>query len=32
MFGRIAEQATTALLHAGALGVAVERIAASAAS
>jgi hypothetical protein len=32
LFGRVAEQATAALLHAGALGVAVERIAASAAS
>ncbi|HTE64155.1 MAG TPA: SRPBCC family protein [Solirubrobacteraceae bacterium] len=32
MFGRVAEQATAALLHAGALGVAVDRIAASAAS
>jgi carbon monoxide dehydrogenase subunit G len=32
LFGRVAEQATAALLHAGALGVAVDRIAASAAS
>jgi hypothetical protein len=32
LFGRAAEQATAALLHAGALGVAVDRIAASAAS
>ena len=32
LFGRMAEQATAALLHAGALGVAVQRIAASAAS
>jgi len=30
LFGRVAEQATAALLHAGALGVAVDRIAASA--
>jgi hypothetical protein len=30
-FGRVAEQATAALLHAGALAVAVDRIAASAA-
>ena len=29
LFGRVAEQATAALLHAGALGVAVDRIAAS---
>ena len=27
LFGRVAEQATAALLHAGALGVAVDRIA-----
>lgn len=32
LFGRVAEQATAALLHAGALAVAVDRIAASAAS
>jgi uncharacterized protein YndB with AHSA1/START domain len=32
LFGRVAEQATAALLHAGALGVAVDRIAASAAA
>ena len=32
LFGRVAAQATAALLHAGALGVAVDRIAASAAS
>ena len=32
LFGRVAEQATAALLHAGALGIAVDRIAASAAS
>jgi hypothetical protein len=32
LFGRVAEQATAALLHAGALGVAVDRIAASATS
>jgi hypothetical protein len=32
LFGRAAEQATAALLHAGALGVAVDRIAASAAA
>ena len=32
LFGRVAEQATAALLHAGALGLAVDRIAASAAS
>ena len=32
LFGRVAEQATAALLHAGALGVAVDRIAASAAT
>ena len=32
LFGRMAEQATAALPHAGALGVAVDRIAASAAS
>jgi hypothetical protein len=32
LFGRIAEHATAALLHAGALGLAVDRIAASAAS
>jgi len=31
LFGRLAEQATAALLTAGALGVAVDRIAASAA-
>lgn len=31
-FGRVAEQATAALLQAGALGVAVDRIAASAAA
>jgi ABC-type amino acid transport substrate-binding protein len=30
LFGRLAEQATAALLHAGALGVAVDRIARSA--
>ena len=30
LFGRMAEQATAALMHAGALGVAVDRIAASA--
>jgi len=30
LFGRVAEQATAALLHAGALGLAVERIAQSA--
>ena len=30
LFGRVAEQATAALLHAGALSVAVDRIAASA--
>ena len=32
LLGRVAEQATAALLHAGALGVAVDRIAASAAA
>ena len=32
LFGRAAEQATAALLHAGALGLAVDRIAASAVS
>lgn len=32
LFGRVAEQATAALLHAGALGAAVDRIAATATS
>jgi len=32
LFGRVAESATAALLQAGALGLAVDRIAASAAS
>jgi hypothetical protein len=32
LFGRVAEQATAALLQAGALGVAVDRLAATAAS